>query len=271
MNTLMNAALVLASNGRPVFPVGRNKNPLVKKWGQVATTDVDRVRRMFSMSGAELIGLPAGTANAVDILDIDPRNGGDVWLAENRHLLPMTRVHRTRSGGLHYLFRHADGVRNSAGRIGQGIDIRGEGGFFVCPPSPGWTVEVVAPIATWPSWLLRPGLALEPPEPSRPISSAPVEPISDKRAAAYVDSLLRNLGRAKDGEKHYVLLRMGRALGGVAAAAGITDSDAVERLVAALPDTVKDYAAARETAAWALAKGRKSTIRLPDREMGAPR
>ena len=273
MNTLMAAALELAGRGLPVFPVSTDKNPVTRTGFKAASTDPAAVRRMFRHPAAALIGLPTGQASGVDVLDIDPRHGGNEWLAENRHRLPATRTHRTRSGGLHYLFAHTDGVRNSAGRIAPGIDARGAGGYAIVPCSPGYSVELAAPIAEWPSWLLVPGLVLPPaPVPSTvPIGSVPAEPISDKRAAAYVDKLLRTLGRAKDGEKHYVLLRVGRALGGVAEAAGITDSDAVERLVAALPDTVDDYAAARETAAWAVSKGRKTPIPLADREMGAPR
>ena len=43
---------------------------------------------------------------------------------------------RTPSGGLHYYFsyRHDD-VRNSAGRLGPGLDVRGRGGYVVAPPS----------------------------------------------------------------------------------------------------------------------------------------
>lgn len=48
-------------------------------------------------------------------------------------------------------------------------------------------------------------------------------------------------------------------------------AEAVERLITALPPTVKDWKNARDTAAWAVSKGRESPIPLADREMGAPR
>ena len=56
-------------------------------------------------------------ANGIDVLDLDPRHGGDHWLDTHGDRLPATRTHRTRSGGLHFLFRHHGGIRNSQGKL----------------------------------------------------------------------------------------------------------------------------------------------------------
>jgi hypothetical protein len=61
-----------------------------------------------------LIGIPTGETSGLDVLDIDARNGGAAWLGEHRRELPQTRVHRTRSGGLHFFFRHEAWLRCSA-------------------------------------------------------------------------------------------------------------------------------------------------------------
>ena len=265
MSALMTAALELAGRGLPVFPVSTDKNPVTRTGFKAASTDPAAVVRMFSHPAAALIGVPTGEASGVDVLDLDPAHGADIWHAANASRLPLTRAHRSRSGGLHLLFVHAPGVRNSQSRIAPGVDVRGEGGYIIVPPSPGYSLHTAARIASWPSWLLVPGLVLPPPEPERPISSFPVEPIADRRAAAYIASLLYRLSRAPDGAKHATLIRMGRALGGIADAAGISEAEAVERLVAALPDTVRDWTAARKTAAWAVARGRESPIYLEDR------
>lgn len=265
VNTILSAALELAGRGLPVFPCSVEKTPVTRTGFKAASTDPAVVVRMFRHPAAALIGVPTGEASGVDVLDLDPAHGADAWHAANAPRLPLTRAHRSRSGGLHLLFIHAPGVRNSQSRIALGVDVRGAGGYIIVPPSPGYSLHTAARIATWPSWLLVPGLVLPPPEPDRPIGSAPFEPIADKRAAAYIDTLLYRLSRAPDGAKHGTLIRMGRALGGIIDAAGISEAEAVERLVAALPDTVRDWGAARKTAAWAVARGRESPIYLVDR------
>ena len=44
---------------------------------------------------------------------------------------------RTGGGGIHVFFRYPGSteIRNSAGLLGPGLDVRGEGGYIVVPPS----------------------------------------------------------------------------------------------------------------------------------------
>jgi putative DNA primase/helicase len=85
------------------------------------------------------IGIATGAASGIVVLDIDPRHGGEEALAalEAEHgPLPATWRFLTGGGGEHIVFRHPGGlVKNSAGRIGPGIDVRGDGGYIVAPPS----------------------------------------------------------------------------------------------------------------------------------------
>ena len=50
---------------------------------------------------------------------------------------PKTARARTGGGGIHVFFRYPRGteIRNSAGLLGPGLDVRGEGGYVVVPPS----------------------------------------------------------------------------------------------------------------------------------------
>ena len=158
--TLLDMALELAACGLPVFPCGTNKRPLIKggKEFSNASTDPNRIREMWEQAGpaAKLIGVPTGRASGFDVLDVDPRHNGDAWETENSDRLGETRMHGTPSGGRHWLFAHAEGVRNiqDGKTIAPGIDVRGQGGYVCFPPSGGYSVIHDAGLAPWPDWLL---------------------------------------------------------------------------------------------------------------------
>jgi len=177
------AALEYAGRGWPVFPLwpvreGRcacgapdcgspGKHPhgrLAPRGVHEATTDPGRIRAWWGQCQDANIGLATGgRANAV-VLDVDPGNGGDESLRrlELEHgALPGTRTARTGNGGRHIWFQHPGGqVKNSVGALGPGLDIRGDGGYVVVPPSslgPGrdyeWlTPDDAEPLAA-PGWL----------------------------------------------------------------------------------------------------------------------
>jgi hypothetical protein len=44
----------------------------------------------------------------------------------------------TPSGGIHVWFQSDGRVRNSQGKIAPGVDVRGDGGYLIVPPSPGY-------------------------------------------------------------------------------------------------------------------------------------
>ncbi len=98
------------------------------------------------------------------ILDIDPDAGGAASLETltlEHGEMPATTTVRTGSGGLHYYFSYPAGavIRNSAGKLGPGLDIRGEGGCVVAPPSRttgSYTPLERRPLADPPAaWLLE--------------------------------------------------------------------------------------------------------------------
>lgn len=257
----------------PVFPCGKNKKPVISKddggHGFLdATNKEDEVRALFARTkAAKLVGVPTGPISGFDILDIDPRHGGDKWEMENAHRLPETRMHGTLSGGRHYLFKHAPGVRNSASKktLAPGVDVRGEGGYVIYPPSSGYHIIADADLVHWPDWLLA--LVLkhlsEQETPKRPEATGQVE-INGKRLEGYINALTRNVKQAGEGSKHYTLRNTALALGGVAQSASLSDEQCSEILVQALPNTVQDWKAAKETIQWGLTMGRKKPLELED-------
>jgi hypothetical protein len=261
---VVQAALEIATSGFRVFPCNEKKRPVVEHGFLDATTDPAIIRKQFKPGN--LIGVPTGPASGIDVLDLDYKHGAKAWEEANQHRLPETRIHQTMSGGRHYLFQCNPNVRNSQGRIGPGVDVRGSGGYFITPPSAGYTIINDAPPADWPAWLLMPGMALPPPPKERPTSSSgPYVPASNARLEGYRQSVLDTVRTATEGQKHSRLRNAALALGGIQDEAGFSDPEAVDWLMDALPNTVADWKAAKKTATWGLAAGRDEPIKLEDR------
>jgi hypothetical protein len=169
MSEVAALAANLARNcGYAVFPVNDNKQPALKDWPHRASRDPDVVLRLWRTHPAPLVGIATGTASGISVLDIDAKHqvAHLWWRTHHARLLP-TRVYATRSGGLHLCFRHHNGIRNSQGRICEGIDTRGEGGYVVSWWCVGFECKDHTPPAPWPDWLLR--QLLHGPTPSRPL------------------------------------------------------------------------------------------------------
>lgn len=80
-----------------------------------------------------------GMVSRLVVVDVDPRHGGDEsWRDWSRRYLPNKPVPTslTGGGGEHWLFEHPmdEPIRNAAGLL-PGVDLRGDGGYIVAPPS----------------------------------------------------------------------------------------------------------------------------------------
>jgi hypothetical protein len=130
---LLQSALDLAGRGLRVFPlVPGTKQPAIKKWQKLATTDETVIRQVWS---SRPYNIGVATGGGILGLDVDMKDGKDgmASLAEMGVELNGFVV-RTPTGGRHAYFLGPD-VRNSIGRLGPGLDIRGVGGFLVGPGS----------------------------------------------------------------------------------------------------------------------------------------
>lgn len=149
-----------------------------------------------------LTGAVSGNIFVLDV-DVGPGKDGDDSLRAlqlQNDDLPDTAEVRTGSGGRHLYFRAPPGVaviRNSAGKLGPGLDIRGEGGFVVAPPSVhasgrpyAWvrTIED-AGIADAPAWLLDLVRADAPTSGAAPRERAPAEPLQRPAGAGSTGGL----------------------------------------------------------------------------------
>jgi Bifunctional DNA primase/polymerase, N-terminal/Primase C terminal 1 (PriCT-1) len=156
-------AVELAERGRPVFPCWPGtRKPLTKHGYLDASRDLARIRDWWSRWPDANVGMPTGQVSWV-VLDVDPRHGGGDSLHELKRdhgELPPRFSVKTPSGGLHLYFRWPGvSVQNSVGRVGPGLDIRGDGGYVLVPPSQvdgrRYEVDNEVPVAPMPDWLLE--------------------------------------------------------------------------------------------------------------------
>ena len=133
---LLDAALAYADKGIPVFPC-RARKPLTEHGFKDASTSPEQIRAWWGKWPTAWIAIPTGKASGFDVLDLDKKNGKDGFkhVPDWRNLSSV--IAETASGGAHLYFK-ADGVTCSADKIAKGVDTRGDGGYVIVPPSPGY-------------------------------------------------------------------------------------------------------------------------------------
>lgn len=159
----------------PSFPCLANKKPACPTGFKAAALPAHGLGTLWARHPGELVGVPTGPASGFAVLDVDLSKGGAAWWDATRARLPKTRMHETRSDGLHLLLKYRAGLKCSVAKIAPGIDVRADGGYIVWWPAAGFSV-VDDPLADWPEWLTPP-----PPPPSPP----------PRRPAAYDEAGLR--------------------------------------------------------------------------------
>jgi hypothetical protein len=159
--SLVEGALKWASAGVPVFPTGYDKRPLTKNGHKDASTDPNTIAGMFEQAGSRVHGIGGrmGKEAGLFAIDADVYKPGEAGASANAFiedlqragLLPETQVHRTRSGGVHYIFESESDWPNV--NPVSGVEVKGEGGYIILPPTPDYSV-VRFGLATAPAALL---------------------------------------------------------------------------------------------------------------------
>ena len=142
------------------------KHPCNRNGVKGATQDSAGVESLLRSGRLANVGLATGEVSGVDVLDIDPRHGGDqslMALVAQNGPLPSTVEAVTGGAGTHYFFQHVPRLKSGANVAGPGIDHRADGGYVVAPPSlhasgrpyvwkPGHSPDDM-PLAVMPDWL----------------------------------------------------------------------------------------------------------------------
>lgn len=237
---MLKSALAYAAMGWPVFPCGYgHKRPACKHGFKEATTDEAQIRAWFGGQTPYNIGVATGGEAGPFVLDVDVKEK-DGFAALGERDVPFTPFQRTGeySGrrGVQYFF-HASGDthRNTAGRLGDGLDTRGDGGFVIVAPSrhPSgveyeWDAEArpsKIPLAPIPDWILeglkKPDVAI-----SQIASAARPEALSDRYADAALQSEYDRIAGAAPGGRNHAINAGAFSMGQLVAAGVIPRGDA---------------------------------------------
>lgn len=140
-NKLRRSAVWYAKFGWAVFPLKpREKVPMTANGFKDASKEVAQIMRWWNQWPDANIGIATGALSGFWVLDVDKDHGGyDTLEKLLNDYTPFERTPEslTGAGGNHVLFTMPDfDIRNNAGtKLGQGLDIRGNGGYIVAPPS----------------------------------------------------------------------------------------------------------------------------------------
>src|SRR5262249_41748164 len=113
-----------------------------KRWG--ATNHPDEIRADFKRWPNARIGISTGVDNKIFVVEADTMEGHGVdglaalaALQAEYGKLPETLQAESPSGSRHFYFNYPKGadIKNSNSKLAIGIDVKGEGGMVIAPPS----------------------------------------------------------------------------------------------------------------------------------------
>lgn len=118
----------------------KGKHPALVRWQKYATASPREVERWWTgrFRGYN-IGLLTGPESGVIVLDVDDEEGA--YLVAERGISPgpVSLTGRANGQGRHYFLQHPGYAIPTKTKPFPGVDIRGDGGFVVLPPSLHWT------------------------------------------------------------------------------------------------------------------------------------
>lgn len=211
------------------------KKPIVQNWPKNPATQ-EQIDAHLERGGN--VGVITGTASGIVVVDVDAAKGGQIPKG-----LPDTVAVATGGGGYHFYFRYPEGVviKNSAGKLGEHVDVRGDGGQVVAEGSihpetgnryawmPGRSPDDIE-IAEMPPWLIEACSA-----PKAPAGTVQL-PLELKRGAQYLATALeREVARvraSRGGNRNHTLNQAAFNLGQLECE-GMDEFDVREELIKA--------------------------------------
>jgi putative DNA primase/helicase len=182
--TILEAALHYMGDGWRIIPLHRvgpdgktcsckfgagcrsaGKHPKAADWSAAEPMSAPDIYATWDTERPPNLGVVTGEPSDIWVLDIDGAEGQESFrrLVEEHGPVPKTLLHKTGSGGFHFIFKLTPGFRpktdsNVFKDTHPRIDVRGVGGQIVLPPSRSdkgdYSVQRDAEILEAPAWLL---------------------------------------------------------------------------------------------------------------------
>ncbi len=184
------------------------KHPRTRHGLKEASRSPDRIWRWWRRWPDANVGIRTGRESGLVVRDVDVRHGGDTSLEAleaTYDRLPPTLTALSGGGGKHLYFLYPGSHIPNSAQLGRfsGLDVRGDGGYIVAPPSlhqsgQHYAWEVLSyPVAALPPWLCD---LLTPP--GRSISGEPPRSRVSSSSEAEARWLRLALERARPGTRN---------------------------------------------------------------------
>ncbi|ARJ66457.1 hypothetical protein WV31_12655 [Magnetospirillum sp. ME-1] len=265
---LLSAAANLVQLGWHLFMCGPDKKPRQQGGFKNASSDIARLDKALTRHPDGMLAVRTGAESGLVVIDIDVDEtkgvDGRPWIEEARAKgLPLGPMSMTPRDGLHLYFSHpGERIPCSAGRIASGVDVRGDDGYIIVPPSCSpvgqysWqTSPVYVPPPPLPDWLitiLKPQPAASVEEPNTPLNGGDLEEV-----ASDLSECLTRIREAASGSRNDTLNRKGFIVGKMVGAGAIAHDDALDQVIRAAMAAGLEEAEARKTAIGAIRAGMK--------------
>lgn len=141
INHLRDAALSYARKGWRVLPVSDTKVPLIKGWPQFASTNPEQIEKWWKQFPTANVGIATGPESGIWVIDIDIKHNVNGWdsVLDTFGVGPYYEGDycvQSASGGFHFYYKWDESLPVTvAANVLPGVDIRGETGFIIAPPS----------------------------------------------------------------------------------------------------------------------------------------
>ena len=156
INNIKESSKLYASQGLSVIPVKSDKRPAIQ-WSQYqrAMMTQERIDQVFERSDVTAIGVVCGPVSGnLEVIDVDCKYDdtgtmGDEFLSMINENLPYVYeqllITKTVNNGYHLYYRCSTIAGNqklaSTATNNVLIETRGEGGYVIAPPSPGYSID----------------------------------------------------------------------------------------------------------------------------------